>query len=342
MRGSRPLTSQEATDIRGLFSGKMAVRNLAMFILGANTGFRISELLSLTLADILDDNGEFKTRVAVSRRNMKGKKTSRSVYFNVAAKNALKPWLAILKRRGIVHRTDYLFQSYSPNNNAIRNQAMFCLAANTGFRFSELLSLTLADILNNNGEFKSRVTVSRRNMEGKKTSSSVYFNETAKNALTFADILDDNGEFKSLVAVSRKNMKGKRTSRSVHFNATAKRALKPWMAILKRRGIVHRTDFLFQSYSQTNKAISRVQAWRVLTAAYAAGELTGKLGTHAMRKTFANNVYNYFLSLVAKGEAVDAFRSTSKALAHADIKSTDQYLSFLTEDVDEAVNALEI
>jgi site-specific recombinase XerD len=44
--------------------------------------------------------------------------------------------------------------------------------------------------------------------------------------------------------------------------------------------------------SGRRRAISREQAWRILTEAFAANELSGKLGTHAMRKTFANRMYD--------------------------------------------------
>ena len=38
--------------------------------------------------------------------------------------------------------------------------------------------------------------------------------------------------------------------------------------------------------------ISREQAWRILKEAFSSNELSGKLGTHAMRKTFANRMYD--------------------------------------------------
>lgn len=201
MRGSRPLTSAEAERLKPLFSGIMATRNLAMFLLGANTGFRITELLSLTLGDVLEENGLIKERITVSRRYMKGKRSSRNVYLNEYGRTGLLPWLRLLR---------------------------------------------------------------------------------------------DNQ-------------------------------------------VIHRDDLLFRSYGGGNKAIGRVQAWKVMVKVYKAAGINGKLGTHAMRKTFANNIYQRLLDRVAGGESIDAFRSVSKALGHSDIKSTDQYLSFRTEDIDETI-----
>lgn len=109
-----------------------------------------------------------------------------------------------------------------------------------------------------------------------------------------------------------------------------------------RVGHDRETDYVFQSYSCDNKAIKRQHAWRIFTNAFKLGRFQGKLGTHTMRKTYAKYIYRFYLNQVAAGEPVDAFRSTSKALGHTDIKSTDQYLSFLTEKTDMAVNSLEI
>jgi integrase len=183
-----------------------------------------------------------------------------------------------------------------------RNMLLFFLGVNTGFRISELLSLTIGDVLEEDGTIKERITVLRRFM--KKTG---------------------HGERNSTV------------SRNVILNDYARQALKPWLRELQYLGYSHKTDFLFQSRTAGNKSIDRAQAWRVLRDAYRLVGMRGKLGTHAMRKTFANNVYSYFKEQAAKGEPVDVFRSTSKALGHGDIRSTDAYLSFCSEDIDDAI-----
>lgn len=183
---------------------------------------------------------------------------------------------------------------------AKRNYALFVLGASTGFRISELLSLTVGDLLDIDGNFKSRIAVSRKNMKGQKASRSNLLNEEASNSL------------------------------------------RPWFHQLAQMRFDRKTDFVFQSLSNTNSAITRKHVWRIFTDAFNLGQFPGKLGTHTMRKTYAKYVYRFYLNQVAAGEPVDAFRSTSKALGHTDIKSTDQYLSFLTEETDMAVNSLEI
>lgn len=92
MKGCRPLTKDETRLLKNLFRGKLAKRNYALFVLGASTGFRISELLSLTIGDVIGTDGDFKERVTVSRQNMKGKRSSRSNLLNNEAQRALEPW----------------------------------------------------------------------------------------------------------------------------------------------------------------------------------------------------------------------------------------------------------
>jgi hypothetical protein len=58
--------------------------------------------------------------------------------------------------------------------------------------------------------------------------------------------------------------------------------------------------------------------------------MTGKLGTHAMRKTFCNRVYDKLNHDLVK---------THRAIGHANINSTVQYLSFREAEIDAAVLA---
>jgi integrase len=203
MRGCRPLTPEEVKEVSRSFTGKFTIRNLALFSLGINTGFRITELLSIRLGDVLNDEGKIPTRLQVKRQNMKGKTSSRSVLLNASARRHLSSWLALPYE-----------QKYS---------------------------------------------------------------------------------------------------------------------ILK-------TDFVFVS-GHSGKPISRAQYWKILKAAFKKAGVDAS-GTHVMRKTYSNNIYQHLLARLAAGENVDPFRATSKALGHASISSTDAYLSFLTSDVDNATLAI--
>ena len=52
MKGTRPLNNSEISRVSAAFTGTYEVRNRALFMLGVSTGGRISELLSLRVADV--------------------------------------------------------------------------------------------------------------------------------------------------------------------------------------------------------------------------------------------------------------------------------------------------
>lgn len=141
------------------------------------------------------------------------------------------------------------------------------------------------------------------------------------------------------VTVRRRHMKRQIEGRTVLLHPEARVALAAWLGELQAAGPCPVETYVFQSRKGPNRPISRRHALRVLREAYDANELTGPLGTHAMRKTFANHIYQYLCQRRAAGEAVDPFRMTSKALGHRSITSTDGYLSFLEADIDAAILA---
>ena len=57
MIGTRPLDNHEIRKVAECFDGTFETRNRSLFMLGASTGGRISELLSLQIADVYQ-NGQ--------------------------------------------------------------------------------------------------------------------------------------------------------------------------------------------------------------------------------------------------------------------------------------------
>src|SRR5262245_52106406 len=96
MLGCRPLTEAEVALVAKSFSGTFAKRNKALFVVGHRTGFRISELLSLTVGDALQ-HGKIVDHLTVQRRHMKGgkagKTSSRTVVLHPETRAALSLWL---------------------------------------------------------------------------------------------------------------------------------------------------------------------------------------------------------------------------------------------------------
>lgn len=139
------------------------------------------------------------------------------------------------------------------------------------------------------------------------------------------------GRLVDRVTVRRQHMKQRREGRTVLLHPEAKAALAAWLGHLSAAGSLLPTVYVFQSRKGLNRPISRIHAWRILQEAYVANELTGKLGTHSMRKTFANRLYDRLGHDLVK---------TQRALGHRNINSTVHYLSFREEDIDAAILAL--
>ena len=164
---------------------------------------------------------------------------------------------------------------------ANRDRALFLLGVKTGFRIGELISLKLADVLS-------------------------------------GDQIVDR------VSVKRCHMKGKVEGRTVIVNPEAKEALRIWVMELLQSG-VSEDSYLFKSRNGDNKPITRNQAWKLLDKVFSRAGLTGTLGTHCLRKTFSDRIFDKLGRDLVK---------TQKALGHRNINSTVSYLSFKTEEID--------
>lgn len=88
MTGSRPLTELEIQNILQSFYGKYSLRNRTLFLLGLNTGARISELLSLNVGDVW----KFSRPVEIiyfQKRHTKGKLVGRQIIIRSGAQQAI-------------------------------------------------------------------------------------------------------------------------------------------------------------------------------------------------------------------------------------------------------------
>lgn len=84
MKGARPLTSAQ---VLAVLNATQRIREKALLTLGFCTGYRISEILSLTLADVVT-NGRLHSHITVKACNTKTK-AGRSVFLNNTARAAL-------------------------------------------------------------------------------------------------------------------------------------------------------------------------------------------------------------------------------------------------------------
>lgn len=93
MAGCIPLTDPEIDSLLAASSPQ----DRALFCLGIRTGFRISELLSITWKQLIDDTGTPLKSVEVPRRMVKGKTASRRVPLHEQAKKYIIEWHCISK-----------------------------------------------------------------------------------------------------------------------------------------------------------------------------------------------------------------------------------------------------
>ena len=193
---------------------------------------------------------------------------------------------------------------------AKRDRALFVLGVKTGFRVSEMLSLTVGDVSPAVGKIVAPI------LEGLPTE--------------LAGVLSYGTHGK--ITVERRSMKGKIEGRTVVLHPVAKAALSEWVADLRGWDLGAENSPLFLSRAGAGtprqRAITRVQAWRILHATFKAAGVAGQTGTHCMRKTFANKVYDALDKSLIK---------TQKALGHKNIGSTAQYLSFRESEIDAAI-----
>jgi site-specific recombinase XerD len=96
MKGSRPLTRAQ---VKALLKATDSIREKALLTLGFATGYRISELLSLKVADVAT-NGVIHSHVTVKASNTKTKQ-GRTVLLNSDAKKALSALVIWLKAKGL-------------------------------------------------------------------------------------------------------------------------------------------------------------------------------------------------------------------------------------------------
>jgi site-specific recombinase XerD len=99
---------------------------------------------------------------------------------------------------------------------------------------------------------------------------------------------------------------------------------------LQRMAAVTAQTSVFQRRNGVNQPIGNIQAWKILREAAITNELTGKLGTHMTRKTFANRLYQRL--------GHDLFK-TQKALGHQNVNSTVRYLSVDQHAINQAILA---
>ena len=110
-------------------------------------------------------------------------------------------------------------------------------------------------------------------------------------SLRISDVYQ-NGNAVSDLLFEKGMVKGKETARMIPVNADGRQAITELIQWHKEQfGNPEPRHPLFTSRKH-DRAISRVQAHRILEKAFQEAGLNGKLATHSMRKTYAQRMYD--------------------------------------------------
>lgn len=117
MKGMPSLTEQEIESmLKALAELEGGKRNVCLFVMGLKTGFRISELLSIKVKDVIQA-GKVTDEVKVAKQHIKKQTESRIVPLHPLAKKAIKAWVDELMLLPGASAESYLFP---PMGNAMR------------------------------------------------------------------------------------------------------------------------------------------------------------------------------------------------------------------------------
>jgi site-specific recombinase XerD len=184
-----------------------------------------------------------------------------------------------------------LLKSFQPK----RNIALFEVGISTGFRIKEILTVRLGDVI-----------------QGGNVVEELY--------------------------IAKRHIKKQLQSRSILLQPTAQAAVLTWADELKKLGYETKSDFLFQSTKGANKAICESMAWGIIKNAATGAGLTGRIGTHSLRKTFA---YNFLREGRGMGmNDIDILRALQKALGHRRLESTLSYVGYDEENINRVLNSM--
>jgi integrase len=149
-------------------------------------------------------------------------------------------------------------------------------------------------------------------------------------------IIDDvfyMGQIKETVRLPKRLMKGSHPRRPKKIYPEAKVLLSAWIKEMPKvsRYRVTRRSLLFPS--RERPSIGSNQVYMILRkAARRAGIPVDGVGTHSMRKTFANACYDYWDAKARAGERIDPMRMVQRELGHASIEDTYAYMDFKLEE----------
>ena len=122
MKGTRPLDNNEIRLVSVCFEGTYEIRNRGLFMIGVSTGGRISELLSLTIGDVWQ-NQQPVSDLLFDKSIVKGGEVSRAVPVNSDGRNAIESLIGWHSEKyKTIAPTRPLFPSRNKNGTVAMNR----------------------------------------------------------------------------------------------------------------------------------------------------------------------------------------------------------------------------
>jgi site-specific recombinase XerD len=147
-------------------------------------------------------------------------------------------------------------------------------------------------------------------------------------SLNVGDVWEKGGPV-DVLSLRKQQVKGKKEARAFPLNQTAKDAIRELVEWLSWNGGINKDMPLFPSQIGGER-ITRIQAHRILSRAYDAAGLTGKVTTHSMRKTFGTRVYQVTKDIMVAKEL----------LGHQSVATTQKYIGVGMDALRAAVDAI--
>ena len=122
MRGCRPLRIDESAAMFRAYSGRYRLRNQALHMLCVTTGLRVSEALSLRVADVMK-KGSVVRRVRIARASIKRALAGRTIDLAAPARAAIARQVQWLLENGHLGRRQFLFRSQMGDRAITRAEA---------------------------------------------------------------------------------------------------------------------------------------------------------------------------------------------------------------------------
>lgn len=148
-------------------------------------------------------------------------------------------------------------------------------------------------------------------------------------ALRLKHIVDEKGEVVKQIRLEAASCKGGEAATAQPLVDSARTAIAAWLPRLRRWGYMTEDCFLFQSLAPGNRPLDRSYVCKILGRAFQAVGIEGKLGTHCMRKTFAQAIW--------KASNCDA-NATMLATRHSTPQALVRYLEHDRQKVDDMIH----